>query len=338
MYYKELSDTLNVILEEARDVIEQCSPEKLAGIKPSFLGRKGKLAKAMKLLGQISPEQKRDAGKLANQVKEELEKLFTGVCVPTKVIGTQFDVTLPGRKPVLGGLHPIRQVLRETIEVFYGMGFSVVEGPEIETEYYNFDALNTPDDHPARDIQDTFYLPGEGWLLRTQTSPVQIRVMESQKPPVRVIVPGRCFRRDAIDPTHYYAFHQCEGLYVDKDVTLADLKGVLTIYAQRILGSNAKIRFRPHFFPFTEPSVEYDFSCPKCDGSGCRMCKGTGWLEISGAGMVDPEVLKAVGYDPDIYQGYAWGMGIERVAMVKYGIDDIRLLYENDMAFLRQFR
>ena len=337
MELNEFRQKFAEIIEQARRAAEGADAEKLAQLRPKFLGRKSEFAALMKSIGQLPPQDRPEAGKIANEAKKTLEAIFAGA-TPKKKRSPKLDVTLPGRKPLLGGLHPIRTVMREIIEIFYGMGFSVASGPEIETEYYNFDALNTPEDHPARDIQDTFYLPKPGYLLRTQTSPVQIRVMETHKPPIRVIVPGRCFRRDAIDPTHYYTFHQCEGLYVDKNVSFADLKGVLTAFAKRLLGPEAKVRFRPHFFPFTEPSVEYDFSCPVCGGKGCRICKGTGWIEISGAGMVDPEVFRAVGYDPEEYQGFAWGMGIERIAMVKYQIDDIRLLYENDLAFLEQFR
>ncbi len=334
----EIKSRLTEILREAEERRKLAAEEELPKLKAKFLGRKGELSSLMRLLGTLPPQQRPEAGRLANEVKRKLEALFADVGVRPKPKAPSFDPTLPGRKPVVGGLHPIRMVLREIVDIFYGMGFSVVGGPEIETEYYNFDALNTPEDHPARDIQDTFYLPRRGWLLRTQTSPVQIRVMESRKPPIRIIAPGRCFRRDAIDATHYYTFHQVEGLYVDRDVTFADLKGVLTAFAKRLLGESAQVRFRPHFFPFTEPSVEYDFSCPVCGGAGCRLCKNTGWIEISGAGMVAPEVFRAVGYDPEEVQGYAFGMGVERIAMVKFGIDDIRLFYENDLAFLEQFR
>ncbi len=337
MNIEDISKELESILSSARRNAENADENTLIQLRHTYLGRKGKLAQIMRSLGKLPPEVRPEAGRIANETKKKLEELFSSISPDKAPKRKKLDATLPGRMPPVGGLHPITQTLREIVDIFYGMGFSVVGGPEIETEYYNFDALNTPEDHPARDIQDTFYLPQRGWLLRTQTSPVQIRVMESQKPPVRIIAPGRCYRRDAIDATHYYTFHQVEGLYVDEDVTLADLKGVLTAFARRLLGGNAQVRFRPHFFPFTEPSVEYDFSCPSCEGRGCRLCKGSGWIEISGAGMVDPEVFKAVGYDPEKYRGYAFGMGVERIAMVKFGIDDIRLLYENDLAFLEQF-
>ncbi len=337
MNIEEFSKKLSEILSAAEKEFRLADSSHLAVVRAKFLGRKGELAKVMRALGSLPADVKPEAGKLANNTKQKLEKIFAQF-EPQKIsVHKKFDPTLPGRKPAIGGIHPLEWTLRKMVDIFYGMGFSVASGPEIETEYYNFDALNTPEDHPARDIQDTFYLQKPGYLLRTQTSPVQIRVMESQKPPVRIIAPGRCYRRDAIDATHYYTFTQVEGLYVDKDVTLADLKGVLTAFAKQFIGKNVRVRFRPHFFPFTEPSVEYDFSCPVCDGKGCRVCKGTGWLEISGAGMVDPEVFKTVGYNPDEVQGYAFGMGVERIAMVKFGIDDIRLLYENDLAFLEQF-
>jgi len=337
MNLEELGQQFRQLLRDAEHAAKSADAASLAQLRAEFLGRKGRLAQLMKALAGLPAELRPEAGKFANEIKQKLENLFADFSPHEKRKSPIFDATLPGRKSPLGGLHPIGRVFREIIEIFHGMGFSVASGPEIETEYYNFDALNTPENHPARDIQDTFYLQKKGWLLRTHTSPVQIHVMESQKPPVRVIVPGKCYRRDAIDATHYYAFHQVEGLYVDEDVTLADLKGVIYGFARQLLGKDAEVRFRPHFFPFTEPSVEYDFSCPSCKGAGCRICKGTGWLEISGAGMVDPEVFKAVGYDPDKVQGYAFGMGVERIAMVKYGIDDIRMFYENDLAFLEQF-
>ncbi|MCD6417642.1 phenylalanine--tRNA ligase subunit alpha [bacterium] len=337
MDLEEFSRKLSDILSAAESEVRSAESSSLADLRAKFLGRKGEMTKMMKHLASLPQDMRPQAGKLANETKKKIESLFSGVVAPQKKSYEKFDPTLPGRKPIVGGIHPLEWTLRRIVDIFYGMGFSVASGPEMETEYYNFDALNTPEDHPARDIQDTFYLERKGWLLRTQTSPVQIRVMESQKPPVKIIAPGRCYRRDAIDSTHYYTFTQVEGLYVDRDVTLADLKGVLTAFAKQFIGENVRVRFRPHFFPFTEPSVEYDFSCPVCDGKGCRVCKGTGWLEISGAGMVDPEVFKAAGYDPDEVQGYAFGMGVERIAMVKFGIDDIRLLYENDLAFLEQF-
>jgi phenylalanyl-tRNA synthetase alpha chain len=235
-------------------------------------------------------------------------------------------------------VHPLSQLAEELVDIFLGMGFSAVDGPEIEDEYHNFDALNTPADHPARDLHQTFYLE-DGRLLRTHTSTVQIRVMEKRRPPLRIIAPGRCYRRDAVDATHHFVFHQMEGLYVDRQVSMADLKGTIESMGRQVLGPQTQVRFRPHFFPFTEPSVEYDFSCSICRGRNpsCRVCRGSGWLEISGAGMVDPAVFAAVGYDPELYTGFAFGAGIDRIAMIRYGIDDIRLFLEDDLRFLRQF-
>ncbi len=325
-------------------------------VRAKYLGRKGELAEIMKSLGSLSSEERPKVGQEANRIKGELEKVYKERLAAIKnqpkdnstAVSRQAsqrlstDITLPGRKPFVGRRHILRAMLDEIVEIFHGMGFSVVQGPDVETAYNNFDALNTPPDHPSRDIGDTFYIKGHGpdddnpLLLRTHTSPVQIRVMKSQEPPVRIIAPGRCYRRDAVDATHYFSFWQVEGLYVDRDVTMADLKGVLTAFARELIGPETKIRFRPHFFPFTEPSVEYDFSCI-CGGEGCKICKGSGWVEISGAGMVDPQVFHAVGYNPNEWQGYAFGMGVERIAMIRHGIDDIRLFYQNDLRFLGQF-
>ena len=246
------------------------------------------------------------------------------------------DVTLPGKRPGAGGLHPLTKVLREIQEVFVGLGFEVVEGPEIETDYYNFEALNIPLHHPARDMQDTFYIT-QDILLRTQTSPVQIRTMESRRPPVRIIAPGKVYRVDAADATHTPMFHQVEGLLIDKDITMGDLKGTLATFVRALFGEDRGVRFRPSYFPFTEPSAEMDILCGICHGDGCRSCGGEGWLEILGAGMVHPNVLKMVDYDPEEVGGFAFGMGVERIALLKYGIDDIRMLFENDIRFLRQF-
>lgn len=302
-------------------------------VRAQLMGRKGLLPEAMKQLGALGPEERPAAGKLANEVKQRLTEAIdarlAALAANAADEAPALDVTLPGRRRPLGHKHPISQVTDEVIEVFRRMGFVVAEGPDIEDEYHNFDALNTPADHPARDIQDTLYL-WDGRLLRTQTSPVQIRVMKQQQPPVRIVAPGRCFRRDTQDATHSMNFHQIEGLYVDRQVSLADLKGVLLEFAHEVFGKDVDIRFRPHFFPFTEPSIECDvwFGPP---GVAPR------WLEISGAGMVDPNVLRNVGYDPEQYSGYAFGMGIERIAMIKYRIADIRWLYENDLRFLHQF-
>jgi phenylalanyl-tRNA synthetase alpha chain len=248
---------------------------------------------------------------------------------------SSLDMTLPGREPPLGHLHPVTQVLQQICQIFTRMGFKVVEGPEVELDYYNFEALNIPKDHPARDMQDTFYV-SENVLLRTHTSPMEVRVMESQSPPIRIIAPGKVYRRDS-DVTHTPMFHQVEGLLVDKGITFGDLKGTLTSFVHQMFGSDTALRFRPSFFPFTEPSAEVDIQCVICQGKGCRTCSNTGWLEILGSGMNDPEIYKFVNYDPEVYSGFAFGMGIERVAMLKYGIDDIQLFYKNDMRFLRQF-
>ncbi len=309
-------------------------------IRIKYLGKKGEITKLLHTLGKLPPNERPLYGKRINELKEKANILIEKKLGELKTISgsKELDLTLPGRTHYIGGLHPINIVIDRVVEIFTGMGFEIASGPEIETEYYNFDALNTPEDHPARDIQDTFYLEKSSYLLRTHTSPVQIRVMSTQRPPVRIIAPGKCFRRDAIDATHFICFHQVEGLYVDEDVSLADLKGVLTVFARELLSINVKVRFRPHFFPFTEPSVEYDFSCIFCNGRGCRICKNTGWIEISGAGMVQNDVFKNVGYEPEKWRGYAFGMGIERIAMLLFGIDDIRLFYENDLRFLSQFR
>ncbi len=327
--------------EKAFQALEEVSnPEQLEKFRIDYLGKKGKVTLLFRKLGKLPPEQRPEMGKLLNEFRDNLTRNFEQkkkklVSEPSRK--HEIDLSLPSRKFFTGGIHPINQIIDDVVKIFIGMGFQIADGPDIETEYHNFDALNTPPDHPARELQDTFYMRTCDYLLRTHTSPVQIRFMENHKPPVRIIAPGKCYRRDTIDSTHYVCFHQIEGLYVDKNVTLADLKGVLTQLARELMGPKTKIRFRPHFFPFTEPSVEYDFSCPFCDGKGCRICKNQGWIEISGAGMVDPEVFKAVKYDPEKWRGYAFGMGIERIAMIKYNIDDIRLFYENDIRFLQEF-
>ncbi|MCK5832461.1 phenylalanine--tRNA ligase subunit alpha [bacterium] len=346
---KKIEAAVKAALNEAASQVD------LDRIRADYLGRKGKLSNMMKRLKDLSPEEKPIFGQTVNRLKKDLELLFNerieqvkSTKQPKKKTTARDkriipeDITLPGRRSYLGKRHVLMAVLEEIIEIFHGMGFSVAQGPDIDTAFHNFDSLNTPQNHPSRDIGDTFYIEGYSpeddnpYLLRTHTSPVQVRTMLSQQPPVRIISPGRCYRKDTIDATHYISFWQCEGLYVDKNVTMADLKGVLMSFAHEILGPDTKIRFRPHFFPFTEPSVEYDFSCI-CKGKGCKLCKGTGWVEISGAGMVDPEVFHAVGYDPEIWSGYAFGMGLERIALIRHGIDDIRLLYQNDLRFLRQF-
>ncbi len=324
------------------DCAGAASAEELEAARIKYLGRKGALPAIMKGLKDLDPSERAEAGKLANEFKKAVSaaiaegKRSSGKTAPIPGRAPSFDHTLPGLWRGLGSRHPVSQVIEESVRIFSSLGFTIADGPDVETEYYNFDALNTPADHPSRDIQDTFWLKN-GSLLRTQTSPVQIRVMEKQPPPVRIVAPGRCYRRDTSDATHSANFHQIEGLYVDATVSMTDLKSDITYFAQRMIGPDVKVRFRPHFFPFTEPSVEYDFSCHACDGDGCRICKKSGWIEISGAGMVNPKVLKSVGYDPEAVSGYAFGMGIERIAMIKYGINDIRMLYENDVRFLGQF-
>jgi phenylalanyl-tRNA synthetase alpha chain len=305
----------------------------------AYLGKKGLLTSLMKRLGNLSPEERPEAGQEVNRLKSELTERFEEA--RNKILSRKeenlalLDVTLPGREPLRGYLHPITQVSLEICDIFRKMGFKVVEGPEVELDYYNFEALNIPPDHPARDMQDTFYV-SEKVLLRTHTSPMEVRVMESQSPPVRIISPGKVYRRDS-DVTHTPMFHQVEGLLVDKGVTFGDLKGTLTGFVHQMFGRETALRFRPSFFPFTEPSAEVDIRCVICRGKGCRTCKNTGWLEILGSGMNDPAIYTFVGYDPEVYSGFAFGMGIERVAMLKYGIDDIQLFYRNDMRFLRQF-
>jgi phenylalanyl-tRNA synthetase alpha chain len=319
---------------------EASSLQELETVRIRYLGRKGMLPRIMKGLRDVALAERSAAGQAANVFKTEVsaavENRRRTLESPDTGKAGRFDYTLPGRWHNRGTLHPISRVIEETAAIFARLGFTVAEGPDIETAYNNFEALNTPDHHPSLDEQDTFWLDS-GELLRTQTSPVQIRVMENQQPPVRIITPGRCYRRDTTDATHSANFHQIEGLYVDDNVSLADLKGVLAYFARNMMGPEVDVRFRPHFFPFTEPSVECDFSCHVCGGEGCRVCKNSGWIEIAGAGMVDPRVFEKVGYDAERYTGYAFGMGVERIAMVKYGIPDIRLLYENDLRFLSQF-
>ncbi len=316
------------------------TPEAVESVRVDIIGRKGLFPALSKQMGDLSAEERAAAGRAFNPAKEELTALIDAALARLQdraaaaVAG--IDMTLPGRRPPVGHKHPIVKVIDECVAIFRRMGFLVAEGPEIEEVYFNFDALNTPPDHPSRDPGDTFYFE-DGRLLRTQTSPVQIRVMESHEPPVRIVAPGRCFRRDTPDATHSMNFHQIEGLYIDRNVSLADLKAVLQTFATEMFGPGVRIRLRPHFFPFTEPSVEYDFSCIMCGGKGCPVCKHSGYLEIAGAGMVDPNVLRNVGYDPEVWSGFAFGMGIERLAMMRYRIGDIRWLYENDVRFLAQF-
>ena len=310
-------------------------------IKAQFLGRKGELTSLLKDLKNLSPAEKPEAGEILNRVKNEMESEIEKALLAArqekqkKSFEEKIDITLPGRRVPLGKVHPITQVLERATAIFLNLGFEVAEGPEVEFDYYNFEALNIPRDHPARDMQDTFYL-SDDILLRTHTSPVQVRVMESKKPPVKIIAPGKVYRCDS-DVSHSPMFHQIEGFFVDSGVSFADLKGTLTVFVHQMFGEETALRFRPSFFPFTEPSAEVDIQCVICQGSGCRVCSGTGWIEILGSGLIHPEVFRMVGYDPEEVSGFAFGMGIERIAMLRYGIDDIRLFFENDLRFLRQF-
>lgn len=315
------------------------SPAELEDLRVKYLGRKGLLSNAFSLMAQVSKEEKprfgQELNKLKNEVQNRYEKIratFSGQEKQKEFL----DLTLPGRKNYIGRKHPLIAIADEIKSIFSALGFAIEDGPEIETDFYNFEALNIPKTHPARDMQDTLYIT-EDIVLRTHTSPVQIRVMQKQQPPIRMIAPGRVYRRDTPDASHSPFFHQVEGLAVGEDVSFADLKGVIQAFAHQMFGADVKVRFRPSFFPFTEPSAEYDFSCTFCGGKGCRVCKNTGWIEISGAGMVHPNVFKAAGVDREKYTGYAFGMGIDRIAMLKYDINDIRLFFENDLRFLKQF-
>lgn len=331
------------IEQAALEVVKQIPSEvELQQEKARFLGRKGELTTIMKGMGQLSADERPQIGVLANQVKVRLENLFSSRLeelrqqdLEKKLQNERIDVSLPGRRFRKGYKHPIVQITEEITDIFSALGFGVVQGPEVEKDFYNFEALNIPKDHPARDMQDTFYISDEV-VLRTHTSPVQIRTMLKQAPPVRVIAPGTVYRRDS-DLTHSPMFHQVEGFLVDHKVTFGDLKGILTTFVDECFGKGTGVRFRPSFFPFTEPSAEVDIACVICGGDGCRVCKHSGWLEILGSGMIDPEVFKSVGYDPEVYSGFAFGMGLERIAMLKYGVNDLRLFFENDLRFLRQF-
>ncbi len=338
-------------MREDLEKLRQCAEEELKAaktrdgflaIRTKYLGRKGLLTSLLRKLGDASPGDRPVLGKLTNQIKEELsEKIEEALgCLASSgkdeaLLVERIDVTLPGRGLKYGKLHPITRISREICDVFSSLGFSIAEGPEVELDYYNFEALNIPRDHPARDMQDTLYV-SDNIVLRTHTSPVQVRVMEKMKPPVRVVSPGKVYRRDS-DVSHTPMFHQVEGLLVDRGVSFGDLKGVLTYFVHQVFGASTALRFRPSFFPFTEPSAEVDIQCVMCGGSGCRVCGQSGWLEILGSGMVDPEVFKAVGYDSEEFTGFAFGLGVERIAMLKYGISDIRLFFENDQRFLEQF-
>ena len=335
---------LEQIRAEAEAAMEKAaSLQELDAVRVKYLGKKGELTAVLKTMGKLSPEERPKVGQMANEVREVItagidkrNELLKAAQQEMKLKAETIDVTLPGTKVEVGHKHPLSIVLDEVKEIFLGMGFEVVGGPEVEWDYYNFEALNIPKDHPARDTQDTFYIT-DNMLLRTQTSGVQIRTMENKKPPIRMIAPGRVFRSDAVDATHSPLFHQIEGMAIDEGITMGDLKGTLETFAKKLYGEQTKIRLRPHHFPFTEPSCEIDVSCFKCGGCGCSMCKGEGWIEILGGGMVHPKVLRTGGIDPEKYSGFAFGVGLERIAMFRFGLDDMRLLYENDVRFLDQF-
>jgi phenylalanyl-tRNA synthetase alpha chain len=337
------TETLRSVRESALNELDRAGTgEEVDQIRVAVLGRKGTLTLLLRRVRELPPEERREAGEHANTVKQELEERIEERFMRLRdeakqraLAQEQLDITLPGTPLPRGSVHPINQVMAQMVDIFTKMGFQVAEGPEVELDYYNFEALNIPRDHPARDMHDTFYFSDEV-LLRTHTSPVQIRVMESQHPPIQIIAPGPAYRRDS-DISHTPMFHQVEGLLVDEGISFAHLKGVLTFFVHEMFGGGTPLRFRPSFFPFTEPSAEVDIGCVICRGEGCRVCGGTGWLEILGSGMVDPEVFRIVGYDPDEVTGFAFGMGIERIAMLKYGINDIRLFFSNDLRFLRQF-
>lgn len=338
-----MEQQLEVMSREARQAMLDADNETdLQNIRVQYLGKKGKLTAIMKEMGKLSPEQRPVVGAVANKVKDELSDVFESRMnalkqqhMKQRLEQERIDVTLPGRHHKIGSKHPVTLVTEELVDIFSYLGFSVAQGPEVEEDFYNFEALNLPKDHPARDMQDTFYI-SDNEVLRTHTSPVQIRAMLKHKPPLRIIAPGTVYRRDS-DITHSPMFHQIEGFMVDEHITFGDLKGILTAFITECFGKNVGVRFRPSFFPFTEPSAEVDIQCVICGGSGCRVCKNSGWLEILGSGMIDPEVFASVNYSSDKYTGFAFGMGLERIAMLKYGVNDLRLFFENDVRFLRQF-
>ncbi len=339
-----MKQQLEAIRAAAKAALENASVEQeIEELRVKYLGKKGELTAILKQMGSLSPEERPVMGQLVNDAKQELEELIAARKTELKALATEqklkderIDITLPAKTRKQGHLHPLSLVTNDMIDIFRSMGFDVVDGPEVETDHYNFECLNVPADHPARDMQDTFYL-AENLLLRTQTSAAQIRTMETRKPPIRVVCPGRVFRADEVDATHSPVFHQMEGLVVDKGITMCDLKGVLEQFAREIYGPETKVKFRPSFFPFTEPSVEVDVSCSECGGKGCRVCKGGGWIEILGAGMVHPRVLESCGIDPNVYSGFAFGIGLDRLTTTRHKISDIRSLFENDQRFLEQF-
>lgn len=339
-----MKETLEKIkLQSVKELESVQSQQQLEELRIKYLGKKGELTQVLRGMGALTPEERPVVGQFANEIRDYINEKIedTAYCLKrndleTRLMSETIDVTMPSKRKALGNKHPLTKVLDEINQVFIGMGFSIVEGPEIEKVYYNFDALNHSIYHPARDVQDTFYVTDE-ILLRTQTSPMQVRTMEQQKPPIRVLVPGKVYRRDEIDATHSPMFHQIEGLVVDKGITMANLKGTLDVFAKRLYGESTKTRFRPHHFPFTEPSAEMDCTCSACKGAGCRVCKNEGWIEILGAGMVHPNVLRNCGIDPEVYSGFAFGMGLDRIALLKYDVEDLRLFFENDKRFLSQF-
>ena len=335
---------LEAIAKQALEELKGAQDLKvLDAVRVKYLGKKGELTAILKQMGKLSAEERPVIGQLANQVRADIEQMLEQTktdleakALDIRLAGETLDVTLPGQKKPLGKKHPLTIVLDELKEIVVGMGFEIATGPEVELDYYNFEALNIPKDHPSRDTQDTFYI-SDNVLLRTQTSPMQIRTMEKKKPPIRIIAPGRVYRSDAVDATHSPLFHQVEGLVVDKGISMADLKGTLEVFVKRLYGDSTVVRFRPHHFPFTEPSAELDVQCFHCHGEGCSLCKGEGWIEILGCGMVHPQVLLNCGIDPEEYSGFAFGLGLERMVMMRYGIDDLRLFYDNDVRFLKQF-
>lgn len=340
-----MKEQIKALREQAMQQLQTLSqPGELEDFRVKVMGKKGSLTGLLRGMGALPAEERPKMGQLVNQVRAELEEALEARAAAVRAAQQTarlkhetLDVTMPGRHGKKGGLHPLNIVLEDLIDIFQSMGFDVVDGPEVETEYYNFEALNLPADHPARDMQDTFFL-SNSLLLRSQTSAAQIRTMEDRKPPIRIICPGRVYRADEVDATHSPVFHQVEGLVVDKGITMCDLKGCLEQFAHEIYGPETKVKFRPSFFPFTEPSVEVDVTCSECGGKGCRVCKGSGWIEILGAGMVHPNVLRGCGIDPEVYSGFAFGIGLDRLTTTRYKISDIRLLFENDQRFLEQFR
>ena len=339
-----MKEKLQGILKSAEEEIKSVvSSEQLDEFRIKYLGKKGVLKDILKGMGKLTSEERPTMGKLANETREKIEQnieqmktKINEIELEKRLAKEEIDITMPAKSIDLGYRHPLNVVLDEVKDIFMGMGYKIAEGPEIDTVYNNFDALNSPKDHPSRSLSDTFYFNDE-LLLRTQTSPVQVRTMMANDPPIRVIVPGRCFRYDELDATHSPMFHQIEGLVVDEHITMADLKGTLDLFSKRMFGENTKTKFRPHYFPFTEPSAEVDVSCFKCGGEGCKFCSNSGWIEILGCGMVHPNVLEECGIESTKYSGFAFGMGLDRITMLKYEIDDIRLFFENDIRFINQF-